>query len=74
MDLVEVNGFHLEPAQIVRGADRIEKGFALFHTGRFRLQVHGIGAEASRGSGKTDARASGIFEKSQGDRLAPEGR
>ena len=54
----------------VQGARGIEQRFAFLDARRFGLQIERIGAQARRGRGKTNARASRIFEKCQGHAFA----
>ena len=56
----------------VQRVNGVEEGFAFFHAGRFRLEIHGVRAEAGGGGAKTDARASGVFEKGESDGFAAE--
>ena len=51
----------------------VQQRFAFLQAGRFGLEIHGVRAEASRGGGEADARAGGIFEEGQRDRLAAQG-
>ena len=57
----------------LHGVERVhgvEKGFAFFYAGGFRLEIHGVGTEPRGGGAEADARAGGIFEKSESDGFA----
>ncbi len=54
----------------IERAHRVQQGFALLQARSFRLQVHGIRAQARSGRCKTDARTGGRLEKRQRYRLA----
>src|SRR5580692_12231467 len=47
----------------IERVDGIEKGLALFHAGRFRLEVHGVRAKTRSGGAEADACAGGVFKE-----------
>ena len=51
----------------------VEERLPFFHAGGFRLQVHGVRAEARSSGAEADASSSGVLEKGQSDRFAAKG-
>jgi len=56
----------------VQRVNGIEQRFAFFDAGGLGLQIHGVRAEPRSRGAETDAGARGIFEESEGHRLAAE--
>ncbi len=52
----------LHGVEIIGG---VEKSLTLFQAGGFRLEIHGVRAEARGGGPETEARAGGIFEEGE---------
>ena len=53
-----------------QGVDGVQQGFTFLEAGGFGLEAHRVGAKSRSGGAEADARARGVFEKSQSDGFA----